>query len=389
MAKRAAQPAEPAAAAQPDPETSGPAHPLTLLDDLIGQEPAKRTLLGAMQSGRVHHAWIFSGPVGVGKFSAAIAFAAALLDPTTQPDLSGRLAPEAGSPVQQLVRSGAHPDLHVIRKEFAAVSSEKSVRDGKQITLAKAVIDEFLLGPSRLSRVMQGASMAGKVFIVDEAELMNANSQNALLKTLEEPAPGTVLILVSSAEDRLLTTIRSRSQRVAFAPLSDQEMSRWLVANAPDLAPARRDWLMRFAGGSPGAAKVAIEHDLFAWESEIGPKLRDTISGKFSADLGAKMAALIDDRAAAAVKAAPDSSKDAANKAWARRMLAFVAETARARLRTDAAAGGGGVNSPDVYRQLGAIDSVTQAEQHLASNVNLAMVMENLAAQLGAEPVGV
>src|ERR1051326_6125977 len=80
--------------------------PITLLDQIIGQAAAKRPSQSSMQSGRIHHAWIFHGPAGVGKFSSAVAFAAALLDPTTSPDLSGNLGPEEGGPVQQMIRAG-------------------------------------------------------------------------------------------------------------------------------------------------------------------------------------------------------------------------------------------------------------------------------------------
>jgi DNA polymerase-3 subunit delta' len=154
----------------------------------------------------------------VGKFTTALAFAAVILDPSSQPDLSGVIEPDPESASQQLLAAGTHPDLHIITKELAVVSRVDSVRDSKQRNIAKAVLEEFLLEPAARTGSMNGA-LASKVFIVDEAELIDGVGQNSLLKTLEEPAPGSVIILVTANEERLLPTIRSRCQRVGFAPL--------------------------------------------------------------------------------------------------------------------------------------------------------------------------
>ncbi|MEM9373943.1 MAG: hypothetical protein AAGA55_09895, partial [Planctomycetota bacterium] len=189
------------------------------LDAVLGQDRAVSQLAAAMASGRLHHAWIFHGPEGVGKFTTALAWAAMLLDPTTAPGLTGAFACEPDSPTQRLLASGTHPDLHVVRKELARFSSDARVRDAKLATIPKAVVEDHLIAPASVAPVMRTGSMMGKAFIVDEAELLdrspaNAPTQNAILKTLEEPAPGTLIVLVTSSEDRLLPTIRSRCQRV-------------------------------------------------------------------------------------------------------------------------------------------------------------------------------
>ena len=112
----------------PDAELLTP--PLqTTFDDLIGHPRAAETLDASITSGKVHHAWIFHGPQGIGKFTAALAFAALLLDPETTPDLTGKVRPDPGSRVQHLLRTGTHPDLHVIRKELARFSDNASVRN--------------------------------------------------------------------------------------------------------------------------------------------------------------------------------------------------------------------------------------------------------------------
>ncbi len=407
MAKRAGKAANDdglAIAAAASESTPVVAHPVTMLEQIIGQQGAKQTLERAMKSGRVHHAWIFHGPMGVGKRSAAVAFAAALLDPTTSPDLGGNLAPEPDSEVQKLVKSGggAHPDLHIITKELASLSREDTVRKGKQFGIAKEVIEEFLIEPAMRSRVMTaggGDSRAGKVFIVDEAELMGVVQQNSLLKLMEEPPAGTVIILVTSQEERILPTVRSRCQRVSFSPLEEGEMNKWLSRRGGEaglgaIEPEKRSWLLRFAAGSPGAAEVAIVNDLFAWDDAIKESLKLIEQGKFPIGLGEVLAKLIDERAAAWVKLHPEASKDGANKQWARRMLAFLSEDMRARLRLRMQVGGGKTaeaveQDVSTARLMNAIDAISAAEGHLALNVNMGLLLDNLAAQMGAEPVGV
>jgi hypothetical protein len=377
------------------PTEAPPVHAITLLEKVIGQTQAKKNLQTALQSGRVHHAWIFHGPAGVGKFTAAVAFAAALLDPTTEPDLGGHLVPDPDSSVQKLIHSGTHPDLHIITKELATISRNDTVRRSKQQGIAKDVVEEFLIEPATKSRTLQSASRAGKVFIVDEAELLNPIAQNSLLKTLEEPPAGTIIILVTSAEERLLPTIRSRAQRVGFAPLDEQEMLKWLSRRSGDagigaVEPAKRSWLLRFACGSPGAAEVALANDLFAWDQTLRPALDQIEQGQYPIGAAATMDALIKDRVEASVKGRPEASKDAANKAWARRLLSFVAEDTRSRirLRTAKKTAAEVEADPAAQRLLAAIDAISAAEGYLMSNVNQTMVIENLVAQMASDPIG-
>lgn len=351
---------------------SGPSRPFVSLDQLLGHERAVGQLLAAVTAERIHHAWIFHGPVGVGKFTAANAFAGMLLDPTTAPDLSGRLSVDPESPTQRLVRSGTHPDLHVVVKELAAVSSDSATRDRKQFNIPLEVLREFLLEPAAKTRVVVADSPVAKVFIVDEAELIDIRGQNSLLKMLEEPPPGSVIILVTSSEERLLPTIRSRCQRVAFGPISDAAMRTWIKRAHPDISTDQETWLLTFAAGSPGVATLALENDLFCWRQQLGPMLDRLGSGLFPIDMGTTLAQLIDERAAAWVKKNPDASKDAANKAWARRMFAFLAEHYRQQLSH----AGGGLQAAD------AIQTIARAEEQLGANVNLGLVMENLVAQL-------
>lgn len=361
--------------------TELPVRPFRTLDEILGQDRAIGLLRAAAAAGRVHHAWIFAGPPGVGKFASAVAFAALLLDPTTEPDLSGKLAPDPDSHVQRLIREGAHPDLHIICKELAVFSSHQSTRDGKQRVMPIEVIKEFLLDPASRTRVLEGKTRADKVFIVDEAEFLQTRAQDAMLKTLEEPPPGTVFILVTAGEDRMSPTVRSRCQRVVFAPLDDKAMRKWIDANLEVGDAKQRDWLIRFSGGSPGWAASAVEHGLYAWHEQLGPMLEQIDRGRWPATLGSTIAKLVSEQAEAWVKSHPGASKEAANVAWAGRMLAYIAEHERLAMR--AAAG-----SPEAAEaRARAIDLLAAAERQMAQNVTVAFVMENLSAQFAASAV--
>ncbi len=359
--------------------------PPIALGSVLGQARATEILGQSMQSGRVHHAWIFHGPEGVGKFTAAIAWAATILDPSAAPDLSGQIAPDPDSQVQQLLKAGTHPDLHVIKKELARYHEEKKIRDAKLATIPKAIVEEHLIVPATLAPTMKSDSIAGKVFIVDEAELLdrsptNAPVQNAILKTLEEPAPGTVIILVTSSEDRLLPTIRSRCQRVAFTPLDEDAMRAWASTQDLNLDPDEHHWLMQYASGSPGRFLGAIEGGLYHWHKQIDPMCREAERGVHPIALGSTMGELIDQWASKWVKAGEklgeNRSKEAANKKGADQMFALIAQRARKGLR----------DPKSTARALHAIDCVERAKVELNTNVQVKFVMEHLAAGL-SEPV--
>ncbi|MCC6427037.1 MAG: AAA family ATPase [Phycisphaerales bacterium] len=364
--------------------------------DILGQGRAISTLAAAMQSGRLHHAWIFHGPSGVGKFTTALAFAAAILDPTTKVNRSDNLpTPEPGSAVQRLLSSGTHPDLHIITKELAAFSDDQKVRDGKRITIAKDVVDTHLIQPAGLAPGMSVGGMASKVFIVDEAELLDrspfyAPVQNSILKTLEEPSAGNVIILVTSAEDRLLPTIRSRCQRVAFGRLDSAGMNMWMQRASAEVPKESAAWLLQYADGSPGDLLRGIQTGIPEWHHKLGPMLSDIERGRASAELGAAMAALIEAEAQRVAKASPNASKEAANKTAADAMFRLVAEHFRGGLRGVAGGSGGGGSGGTggggqvrrIQARLRCIDLIAEAERQMDSNVQALFVCSNLVAQM-------
>jgi hypothetical protein len=351
----------------------------TSLDVVVGQKRALDTLRGAMASGRVHHAWIFTGPPGVGKFTAASAFGAELL--ADQGPMKER--------TRELLADQAHPDLHVIVKELAAKHPDADIRKLKQTNIAKGVADEFLLGPAARSRVVESDSTSHKVFIVDEAELLGHDSQNALLKLIEEPPLGTVIILVTTDEHRLLATIRSRCQRVPFFALDTSALQAWLGSSGLEVEGPERDWLLAYGNGAPGQILSAHKAGLFAWHTKLDKGLAALCAGQSDpaiAGLSAAMASLVDERAKAVQEENEKASKEAANRYWCKRMLAFVAE--RFRRQMIGAARSGGPSTDRAAAMAAALDAVNVAERQLDSNVNYGAVLDNLVAQIASGRAG-
>jgi DNA polymerase-3 subunit delta' len=353
------------------------------LGEIVGQRHAATVLRSSIDTGRVHHAWIFSGPRGVGKFTTARAFAAELLSRAE----TGVMAPETAEEIIGLVASARHSDVHVVSKELASVSREKTVRDSKQTTVAKAVIEEFLLEPAARTRAMSHLTrgLCAKVFIIDEAELMDTGTQNQVLKTLEEPPEGTVIILVTSDEAGLLPTVRSRCQRVGFGSLGEREMQEWMHTSGIALDPEQSPWLLRFAGGSPGGAMLALKNDLYAWHTALEPLLSAIDRGQgasVAGKLGATMTKLVEERAAQAVAGNPEASKAIANRFWTDRMLSLLGERSRGHLRR-------AVDREAMSRAVLMIELVRQAEVQVDRNVQFAAAFDNLAAQMLTPSPGV
>lgn len=222
--------------------------------DLVGQERAVRLLQRGLKTGRTAHAYLFTGPEGIGKRTAALALAQALN--CQQGD-----AMENGCGVClscRKVARGLHPDVQVIGPEGAALKIEQ----------VRALEADAVLGPYEGRR---------KVFILDSAEKLTEQAANALLKTLEEPPGWTVLVLLTTTPSALPLTIVSRCQTVILSALPDQTMQAYLVRKGVDQARARL--LVSFSRGSIGRAlsvdveSLASSRDLLL--GELGRALLD------------------------------------------------------------------------------------------------------------------
>jgi DNA polymerase-3 subunit delta' len=207
---------------------------------LLGHEDAEATMLDALRTGRMHHAWLITGPEGVGKATLAYRFARRLLAGRSDDDT---LALDPADPVFRRVAAASHADLLTIERAY----DEKRKRMKTQIA-----VDDV----RRINGFMSLTPAEGgwRVVVVDGAEELNQNSANALLKVLEEPPPRAILVLVCSAAGRLLPTIRSRCRRLRLSPLADGPVARLLAQYLPELGADERGRLVTLAEGSPGRA---------------------------------------------------------------------------------------------------------------------------------------
>jgi DNA polymerase III subunit delta' len=214
---------------------------------LLGHASAETTLLEAMRSGRVHHAWLITGPDGVGKATLAYRFARRLLA-GMPPNNSLALDPK--HPVFRRVAAGAHADLHTVELGY----DEKRRRMRTQIA-----VDDVRGISSFMS--LTPAEGGWRVAIVDGAEEMNQSSANALLKVLEEPPQRAILLLVCAAPGKLLPTIRSRCRRLRLEPLPPEAMDQLLADYIPELSADERGRLVSLAEGSPGRALMLAQQE--------------------------------------------------------------------------------------------------------------------------------
>ena len=215
---------------------------------LLGHDSAEKTMLAAHDGGRLHHAWLLSGPRGIGKATLAWRFARFLLCGQPQGGLFGGGAAEGldvapDAPGRALVDARSHPDLFHLRRTLHP--------DNGRIR-AEIVVDDV----RDLGAFMHMTPAMGqwRVAIVDSADEMNRNSANAVLKILEEPPPNAVLLIVTHAPGRLLPTIRSRCRRLALQPLAEDTLARLLAEKAPALKEEERAALARLSDGSIGRA---------------------------------------------------------------------------------------------------------------------------------------
>lgn len=210
---------------------------------LFGHGAEAASLAAAARGGRLAHAWLVTGPPGVGKATLAWRFARWLLA-GLPPDAPGEapLHLPAEHPVFRRVAAGAHPDV------LALAPADEA---GKRRIIK---VDEAREARRFLS--LTAAEGGWRAVLVDGADTLATEGANAILKTLEEPPPRTVLLLCTAAPGKLLPTIRSRCRRLDLAPLADAEMRAALAALAPEADAAA---LLPLADGAPGRALELAE----------------------------------------------------------------------------------------------------------------------------------
>ena len=215
-----------------------------LFAGLVGQEQATALLLAALERGRLAPAYLFCGPDGVGRSMAARRF------------LEGVIAgPQGSASVRRRLQEGNHPDLLWVEPTY----SEK----GQLVPASKAVeagVSRKAPPQLRLEQVRAVSQFLARrpveaercLVVIEAVEAMAEGAANALLKTLEEPGDG-LLILLTAAPDRLLSTIRSRCQAIPFARLAPEQLQQVLAEGEVQAGSPDPPELVELAAGSPGA----------------------------------------------------------------------------------------------------------------------------------------
>lgn len=327
------------------------------LADVAGQDHAVGLLLRAVASGRLAHAYLFDGPAGVGKRTAAVGLGLALVCPRAPGQGCG------GCDVCRRVVAGHHPDVRVL----APASSQIVVEQAQEIVSVAAT---------------RPHEAPARIVIIDEADRLNLNAANCLLKTLEEPHPDTHIVLVTAAPDRLLPTIRSRTQRVRFSPLRVDVLVDLAVRSGADRTRAQT--AAALAGGSLGRMLTLLEatDDGGPWEA-VSQLRRAAGRGTAGAVFDAA-AALADKEAREGLPEAlallATFYRDAIATAAQAPELVVLGERAAELARVAEIA--------NRHRSLGplrrALAAVAEALTALESNVNPVTALERLMFELGA-----
>lgn len=220
------------------------------------QQGQWRNLQMRRQAGRMPHALLFAGPEGMGKRHLAATLSWGLLCEQPTPDGTGCGRCRSC----QLLDAGSHPDRLIVTP----------VEEGKDIGIQQVrELSEY--------QALKPQYAANKVITLEPADRMTVSAANALLKTLEEPTEGTLLLLVSHYPEKLLPTIRSRCQTVVFAPIADDSADAWLRERAPEHPPGD---LLQVGGGAPLAALALAEEGALERRAALLEQLQGLIEGR-------------------------------------------------------------------------------------------------------------
>jgi len=214
---------------------------------IIGHRHIVNLLQQAVARGRVPQSLLLAGPEGVGKRAVAVARAQAVNCPKRVAAPNGGADACGTCPTCLRIAKGQHSDVAVIEPGDAASLKIEVLR--------QRVLDVIGYRPFEAAR---------RVYIIDPADAMTAQAQDALLKTLEEPPPSAILILISAYPDTLLPTIQSRCRRLRFGPLAEADVAKVLVDRC-QIEAAQSRVLAAASGGRVGAALAedsgALEED--------------------------------------------------------------------------------------------------------------------------------
>jgi DNA polymerase-3 subunit delta' len=241
------------------------------MTSLLGHDAQAAAFLSAMRGERLHHAWLLTGPRGVGKASFAKAAALRLLAEAAGPPPGGDgLSVDEEHRIARLFRARSHPDYRLVEREVWKKPDEVLPLDERKgdEALGRNI---KVLQIRWLDRVLSVAPSLSqrRAIIIDAADDMERGAANALLKSLEEPPAGTVFFLVSHMPGRLLPTIRSRCRTLRFAPLSDEQMGVVLRRELPEASGAELEALIGAGEGAPGQALRFAGLDIGALDTAL------------------------------------------------------------------------------------------------------------------------
>lgn len=231
---------------------------------IVGHDDVAEQFRRSLTAGRLAHAFLFVGPPGVGKRSFALRLSQVLLCAAPR---ESELAPCGECESCRLFAAGNHPDVEIISRpadkstiplELLIGRDEKRMREGLCHNLS---LKPYLGGR--------------KVAVIDDADHLNVEGANCLLKTLEEPPPRSVLFLIGTSPDKQLPTIRSRCQLVRFSPLSTGQVEQLLLEHAlvDDPETARR--AAAFSEGSVTRAIELADPELWKFRGQLLGHLSD------------------------------------------------------------------------------------------------------------------
>ena len=230
---------------------------------IVGQDKAVTQFREAWDGGTLHHAWLLSGPRGVGKGRFALEAATRVLADAAGPrDGLPGLDVRVEHPIARLVAAGSHPDLRILER----LENEKTGNLARNISVdqIRSLGELFDFTP---------ALSPWRAVIIDAADDLEGSAANALLKMLEEPPSNCIFFLVAHAPGRLLPTIRSRCRRLEFQRLDDDAMAS--VLSASDISAAQLSRVIAMASGSVGRALAFAALDLAPLEEKALGILRE------------------------------------------------------------------------------------------------------------------
>lgn len=327
-----------------------------------------------IRRGRLSHAYVFAGPDGVGKRLFARTLAQCLF---CQRHSNEELLACGECSACKQVLAGTHPDLHEI---------------GRKSGKSELTIDLFLGPPENrgreglcydLSRLPMAADR--KIAIIDDASLMNVETANAFLKTLEEPPPKALILLIADNLDALLPTIRSRCQTVRFDPLSPEDVAELLLRHEMVSEPSEAAVLAELSGGSLTVASQLAE-----------PSLRELREAFYQELASAEFNPLsLSERLTSGLEGmGGDSATQRRNAMW---LIRFGLEFFRAvALHLSEQPAAAMIPTAKVFAQrfegrspeevefvIGLFERIAETEQHIESNVSVARCLEALCEDLG------